>query len=109
MRHKADINKADCYYVTPLIVACKFASLACVKLLLEHNVDIDYEHMPDTPSALFVAVQNPRHIECVELLLEHGASLTSCSGKHVTSETHDSVMLTLLRAAEESMMKYVLK
>ena len=71
LRHGADVNIVSGYYGnTPLTAAIIAGHPSTIELLLIYGADLNDSFEPP----LYVAAEHGRH-ECMEILLEHGASL----------------------------------
>ena len=71
IEHGADVNNFSNHYGTPLMCACQIKNLSIVKMLVEHDADID--QMINDKTALSVASRSGS-FEIVQYLCEHGAN-----------------------------------
>ncbi len=74
-RKDIDVNRGSNNGSNALQLACESGMMEGVKALLGHaDIDVDAPYPEDNWTALFLAVVN-RRVECVDLLLDHGARL----------------------------------
>lgn len=84
---KVDINKGDCYHITPLHLACKEDNLDIVKLLIEKGANIDVkDNCGNAP--IHLAAQNIGSFKCVQYLVDMGADI------NVTNVNDESVLFS---------------
>jgi len=75
LQHKADVNALTYHNCTPLFLACRYAPVDCIKLLIEHGawrtVNITTK-VGDTPLCCCLLRKSQ---DCAEILLDIGAKM----------------------------------
>ena len=82
LSNKADPNRYDGYNMTPLHVACEHGHLQMVDKLLEAGARPSDDHA-GVPAIIYALVRT--HGDCVEALLENGASSDVTDGRGLTT------------------------
>src|SRR5438046_8176838 len=84
LEHNADVNKGDKGGGTALHWAAGNGHEAVVRLLLEHNADVNITSYKNGRTALHLGALNG-HEAVVQLLLEHNADINICDTYGVTA------------------------
>lgn len=93
----SDCNKPTLGYGVPLLYALHYASLECIKLLLDHGADITAVDGTGA-TVLHWAVQNPK-VEVLQYLLDLGCDIES-TDNYGWSALHQAVSLSEFAACE---------
>lgn len=80
-----DIDSRNEFFVTPLMIATRFGSNECIKVLLKHNADIN-----KTDTFGWTALQFTTNENTKDLLIKNGAKISNnCIEKKYTVN-HDN-------------------
>jgi hypothetical protein len=100
------INLYDDIVDNPLGLAMYFGHIEIAKYLLSRGADANGSDVPDNPesSPIFKAIKNGR-LDCVQLLVEHKASLTI---KMSTSDRDEYPLISAILADKKEIIQYII-